>query len=241
MSHDVGDFQTDVLDASHEVPVLADFWAEWCAPCRALGPVLDKLASEAEGRWRLAKVDAEALPEVAAREGVRGLPNVKLYVDGRVVDEFMGALPEDQIRQWLERTLPGEEDLHAREVINEVRELVFVDAEEALRRLEEVEPPADLHEEARDLAHFARLFRRLDDPGDLEDTEAGRRYLEGIRSLRDRDFDAAADAFIDALRHDRELDDDGARKACSAMFRHLGPAHPVVRRRRGDLAGALYV
>lgn len=110
MSYDVSDFQTEVLDASHEHPVLADFWAEWCGPCRALGPILEKLASEAEGRWRLAKVDTEAFPETAAREGVRGLPNVKLYVEGRVADEFLGALPEDQIREWLERTLPDPEE-----------------------------------------------------------------------------------------------------------------------------------
>lgn len=106
MSHDIRDFDREVIEASRETPVVADFWAEWCAPCRTLGPILERLAGESEGEWRLAKVDTEGFPEVAAREGVRGLPNVKLYVDGRSVDEFLGALPEPQIREWLQRALP---------------------------------------------------------------------------------------------------------------------------------------
>ena len=110
MPYDVRDFERDVLDASHHIPVVADFGAEWCGPCRALAPVLEGMADEARGEWRLAKVDADAFPEVAAREGVKGLPNVKLYVNGAVVDEFFGALPKDQILQWIQRNLPNEQD-----------------------------------------------------------------------------------------------------------------------------------
>jgi putative thioredoxin len=81
--YDSDDFQADVIERSHEVPVVVDFWAEWCGPCKALGPVLEKLAGEAGGRWRLAKVDTDKHREAAAGYGIRSIPNVKLFVDGR--------------------------------------------------------------------------------------------------------------------------------------------------------------
>jgi putative thioredoxin len=101
------DFDVLVVEGSRQQPVLVDFWAPWCAPCRALAPVLDKLAAEFAGRFTLAKLDTDQAPEVAGRYGVRGIPNCKLFVDGRVVDEFTGALPERQLREWLAGALPS--------------------------------------------------------------------------------------------------------------------------------------
>ncbi|MCZ6756762.1 MAG: thioredoxin, partial [Bacteroidetes bacterium] len=94
MSVEVQNFQEDVIEASSEVPILVDFWAEWCGPCRVLGPVLEKLEAEQNGEWRLAKVDTDQHPEVSMQYGIRGIPAVKLFVDGNVVSEFTGALPE---------------------------------------------------------------------------------------------------------------------------------------------------
>lgn len=104
---DVRDFQDKVLDSSRRVPVLVDFWAEWCAPCRQLKPVLEKLAAEYGGRFLLAKLNSDQNQELAASFGVRGIPNVKAFVNGEVVDEFTGALPEAQIRAFIERLLPS--------------------------------------------------------------------------------------------------------------------------------------
>lgn len=100
-------FDEVVLRASATRPVLVDFWAPWCAPCRALAPILDRLAAEFADRFTLVKLNTEDEPELAARYGVRGIPNCKLFVDGRVADEFTGALPEGAVRDFLAAALPS--------------------------------------------------------------------------------------------------------------------------------------
>lgn len=106
---DVGrdDFQQVVIDGSKKVPVVVDFWAEWCGPCRVLKPILEKLADEYQGKFILAKVNADYNQELAARYGVRGIPSVKAFVGGQIVDEFSGALPESAVREFLERIIPS--------------------------------------------------------------------------------------------------------------------------------------
>ncbi len=101
-------FQEDVIETSRRKPVLVDFWAPWCGPCRVLSPTLDKLAKESGGKWRLVKINADSYPGLVQRFGVRGIPAVKLFIDGGVADEFVGALPEHAIREWLARALPAE-------------------------------------------------------------------------------------------------------------------------------------
>jgi putative thioredoxin len=106
---DVGlaDFQQHVLDESKHRPVLVDFWAPWCGPCKSLKPVLEKLAAEYGGKFLLAKVNSDDNQELATRYGVRGIPSVKAFVGGEPVDEFSGALPESEVRAFLDRLVPG--------------------------------------------------------------------------------------------------------------------------------------
>lgn len=104
---DTADFQQRVIEASRQVPVVVDFWAAWCGPCRALKPILEKLAEEYQGKFLLAKVDSDRNQELAARFAVRGIPSVKAVVNGEVVDEFSGALPESAVREFLERVIPS--------------------------------------------------------------------------------------------------------------------------------------
>jgi len=105
------DFQQQVLERSKQVPVVVDFWAEWCGPCRTLGPAIEKAVSDREGKVELAKVDVDSNKQLAASFRVQGIPAVKAFRDGEVVDEFTGALPPAQIDAFLGRLVPSEEEL----------------------------------------------------------------------------------------------------------------------------------
>jgi putative thioredoxin len=109
---DVGlaDFQKNVIDESGRRPVVVDFWAPWCGPCKSLKPVLEKLAAEYGGKFLLAKVNSDENQALAQRYGVRGIPSVKAFLDGEVVDEFSGALPEGEVRAFLDRIIPSPAD-----------------------------------------------------------------------------------------------------------------------------------
>ena len=111
-------FQHDVLEASHQQPVLVDFWAPWCGPCRALGPLLEKLEAAYGGRFRLVKVNSDQQPELAAQFNVRSIPYVVAFVDGQPVNAFVGALPESQLRAFVDALLPNPSEIERRKALD---------------------------------------------------------------------------------------------------------------------------
>jgi putative thioredoxin len=254
-------FEQEVITASRSQPVLVDFWAPWCGPCRVLGPVLDRLAEAAEGRWRLVKVNTDEHPELMQRYGVRGIPAVKLFVEGKVVDEFTGALPEYAVKQWLEKALPSEarkkyaaavlamdegDEVLARGLLGEslAADPALPEANALLARLIAFEDPARA-EKLAESAAFAgpaalqvrdaiKTIARLQNlaADSIASEPSGETYMAGIEALRNRDFDSALARFIETIGRNRYIDDDGPRKACVAVFTLLGEGHPVVRKHR---------
>ncbi|MBF0125963.1 MAG: tetratricopeptide repeat protein [Magnetococcales bacterium] len=133
-------FEREVLERSGAVPVLVDFWATWCGPCRTLGPLLTKLANQMDGRFVLAKIDSDRNPDLARRYNVRGIPAVKLFVDGEVVDEFTGALPESRIVAFLDHALPSGADKLARQARALLERSDFPQAERLCEEALSLEP-----------------------------------------------------------------------------------------------------
>ena len=270
MSHEVSDFTAEVVERSRRVPVLVDFWAPWCGPCKMLAPVLEHLAGEAGARWELAKVNTDEHPDLAGQYGIASIPNVKLFRDGKVVNEFTGFLPEAELRRWLDRALPspqadtvaqaeallaaGKAEPAAKLLRGVVQaELRNGAARVLLAQCQLVTDPAQVGETLRpvgadsefsDKAAALRLLAELaahPEPSAVAPREAvPARFAEGVQALRQNDPAKALEAFIEVMQRQRDFRGGAAKDACRAIFQVLGPRHPVSERYHRAFSAALY-
>jgi putative thioredoxin len=253
------DFMDRVVEESKRRPVLVDFWAGWCAPCRQLSPVLESLAAEKGGQFLLAKMDVDANQFTAQQFRIQSIPNVWAFVDGRPVDQFIGAMPEQGVRQFVDRLLPSEADLEAAEAAAAAES---GDVEGAERRFREA-----LEEDPQNSTARLGLGRILTERGDsatarevlaplVPDAEA-ERLLAGIRVSEWSDAEASdplaepkrmaaggrwresLDALLGAVMYSPEAKDD-ARAAMIEIFAVLGDEDPLTREYRAKLAAALF-
>jgi putative thioredoxin len=240
-------FQSAVLDRSRTVPVVVDFWAEWCGPCRQLTPVLEKAIAARAGKVELAKVDTDAEPGLARTYGIQGIPAVKAFKDGEVASEFVGALPPQQVERFLDGLVPSEAD-----------GLVAQGDEESLRRALELEPTradaavplaraliarGETDEAGRLLANvtgnFAAdgLLARLKLQQD--EGSADSRLSEAFQALDKGDQERGLDLLIGAIPQADGAKDD-IRRVVVGLLDELGPENPLAREARRRLAAALY-
>ncbi len=246
------DFEARVIEHSRELPVVVDFWAEWCGPCRVLGPALEAAVAERGGGVELVKVDTDRNPNLALRFQIGSIPAVKAFRDGKVVAEFVGALRPPQIEQFLDGLVPSEADkLAAADDEASLREALELDPRNATaavklgRRLLERGDTAKASElldrfqgnfEAEGLAARARLEADLPS-GD----ENGAQPLRRSFSAWDQgELEAALDGLQDAISEDANPERrDLVRKVMVAIFTELGVDHPTSREHRRRLAAAL--
>ncbi len=164
----MANFETDVIAASQTTPVLVDFWADWCGPCKSLGPLLEKLETAYEGRFTLVKINADTEQQLAGAFGIKSLPTCILLMGGRPVDGFMGALPEGKVREFLDKHLPSEGELTAQADAQEAEHLMAEgDTDAALAKLQEALSLNPTDDDTR--YNFVKLLIAV---GDLEEAQA---------------------------------------------------------------------
>ena len=238
-------FQQDVLDRSHEVPVVVDFWAEWCGPCRALTPVLEKLHDQAEGDWVLAKVDVDANPNLSAAAQIQSIPAVKAFKDGKIVSEFIGALPESQVRDWLDQLGPSPASLAVQDALQAEAE---GRRDEALSLYEHALYLEPNNAEAKSGVARLQLAQRA---GGADENELRARLeaspvdIEAASGLADLaaargDYEAAFGYLLNIVRVDVGDAREAARSRLVELFDTLPADDPRALKARKDLSLALH-
>lgn len=267
---DESDFQYEVLQYSVHVPVVVDFWADWCVPCRVLGPKLESLAREGEGSFRLAKVNVDENPRLAKRYKIRNIPAVKAFVDGNVVAEFSGVLGDEGLRDFMRRLAPAPEDLEYAKGQNLIKLGDYSEAEDAFREFLSMRPnhpgallglvrallfqgkgeeagvllrnfPASSEYSAAQLLKpVAQAYAELKGDNVRSENPLEAAFRNGIRLAKRGNILAAMDGFLDILRKDRDFRKGQVKDVFVGLLALIGEGHPDARQYRQDLSAVLF-
>lgn len=263
-------FEYEVIAYSKNEPVVVDFWAEWCGPCKTLGPILERLAEEANGSFRLAKVNVDENPTLATRYNVRGIPAVKAFMNGQVVAEFVGAQPEPNVREFLNQIAPSPSDLALAKGQSLLEMGEWDSAEEAFGQVLQEQPekaPAVLgmakallaegkghqsyqllkefpasreYAAAEKLQTLAHAMARLESEVGDSDEILEAAYQRALSLVGMGNIPAALDGLMDILRQDKNYRDDEARMVILGLFEILGDNSDLTRQYRSEMASILF-
>ena len=258
-------FDQDVIAKSQDVPVLVDFWSPTCGPCLYLGPILEKLAQEASGEWELVKVNTMFNQQLAMDWNIQSIPAVKLFHKGKVVNEFVGALPEPTLRQWLAEFLPDERKEALNEIIAQLqqdrtlgmvqlrafveehpdlvlarlvlaREMLLESPQEALDMVEDIKRGHLLFDNAENMRTLAEIL--LFDGADNAAVDA--KLIGAREALAKEDYDNAILHMIEAVEGDKTAYNELPRRGSVALFQIFGRNHPLTNKYRKQFEMALY-
>ena len=264
------DFEYEVIAYSNQIPVVVDFWAEWCRPCKTLTPILEKYAVEAQGSFRLAKLNVDDNPNLALRFGVRSIPNVKAFRDGQVVSEFLGLQPEPRVKEFIRNLGPSHIDLLLEKGQSQLEAMNWNEAGNSFRQFLAKSPnhPAGLLGSLKTnlmQGNFSEVRRILDDfpPSQeyahveelrplysalwaektnqvISDDFLDVAYNNALRLIMRGNIPAGMDGIIDILRQNKHYRNDAARKVMLGLFEVLGDNHPISQQYRRELAMILF-
>jgi len=267
---DDNNFQYEVIAFSNQVPVVVDFWAEWCAPCKMLGPILEKLAAEADGAFRLAKVDVDANPNITLQYQVQSIPAVKAFRDGQIVAEFIGAKAEPEVREFLRSLSPGPSELAVEKAHSLLSNGDWGKAAEVFGQLLSTRPDdasalLGLAKSYLAQGHSSKALPLLRSfPASKEFVIAKQLiplaeilhdYEEGLKSSKDEHFPAfehslklismgnllaALDGLLDIMRIDKDYRQGQIRHMIVALLHLLGEDNPQTRPYRSEFSSLLF-